>query len=98
MAASQLDAQLGSAQESAASFAQASEQACVRSGRPDGGPSYQQRCIAASSLSHTPDFGAGCPLALHWKLDAGCIARQSVAAVTSVAHHEISDFVPCRPP
>ncbi len=88
--ASQLVTQLGSAHESADFHLQTVAHAWVRSGRPPAGPSYQQLVSAESSVEHTPALADAAP-DTHEKLDAGCFARQSVAAV-EVGVHQVTSF------
>src|SRR6185437_10687879 len=90
---SQFAVHIGSAQDSDASFVQAEVQADERSGSPPSGPVYQQACIASSSLVQTPAPDIGCPFVAHEKLEDGCFARQSVAAVTSSLHQLTAVFV-----
>lgn len=75
----------------------ASEQAFVRSGSPVVGPSYQQLCIAPSSVVQMVAFAAGLPPLSHSKLAAGSFARQSTAAVTIAVHQSISVLLNSHP-
>ena len=57
----------------------------------------QQLVIAAISVAQTPDIAEGCPLVSHWKLEAGSLERQSVAAVTRVLHQLTSALLSSHP-
>jgi hypothetical protein len=57
------------------------------------GPFSQQLFIAATSAVQIPDFADGCPFVSHWKLEAGCFDRQSVAAVTAALHQVTSTLL-----